>query len=89
MHDLDHKDLVVTPPPALEGFAKGTFSQLLKRLILDVKSAPVHMQALSHQLPFGGQTHELPMLRSGIHAAICWLIPSATVAASSWNLDVQ
>lgn len=48
MHDLDHKDLVVTPPPALKGFAKGPFSQLLKSLILDVKGAPVHMPLLSN-----------------------------------------
>lgn len=37
MHDLDHKDLVVPPPPALHGLAKGSLSQLLQCLILNVE----------------------------------------------------
>ena len=46
VHDLDHKDLVVAPPPALQGFAKRPFSQLLQGLILDVEGAPVpHREA--------------------------------------------
>lgn len=40
MHDLDHKDLVVAPSPALQGFAERPFAQLLHSLILDVESAP-------------------------------------------------
>ena len=42
MHDLDHKDLVITPPPAFEGFAKSPLAQLLHRLILDVKCTPAY-----------------------------------------------
>ena len=40
MHDLHNKDLVVSPPPALEGLAKGPLSKLLQCLILDVECAP-------------------------------------------------
>ena len=53
MHDLDHKDLVVTPPPALQGFSKGPFAQLLHCLILDVESAP---DCTSEQFPWANST---------------------------------
>lgn len=41
MHDLDHKHLVVSSPPAFHGLAEGPLPQLLQSLILDVEGPPV------------------------------------------------
>ncbi len=84
MHDLDHKNLVVTSPPALQGFSKGPFSQLLHCLILDVESAP---DGASEHTQWGNSAQEnVPRLDTRLEpfGACCALV--LLLGSSNWQL---